>query len=364
MLRAHDIPNAVAICTEESTVPNALTFLVEQLEACQKALTGYLESKRLIFPRFFFVSDPVLLEILGQASNPASIQPHLLSIFDAVAKVEFDAYRADKIVALWSDNGERVPLDADKFVICSGGVELWLGRLLFSMQESIKSILATMAQSLSDPDFEFISGFQKFPGQAGLIGVQLLWTKDAEYAIKRSKIDKHIMKLTNEKTNNLLNELIALTVKDLTRLQRIQFETMVTIHVHQRDIFDELFRTKIRVLTDFEWQKQARFYYDFETDDITVKITDVDFLYQNEYLGVTERLAITPLTDRCYITLAQAIGECLFKISVLGLKSSKIGNFQILEKGTKKLSLELLSTNGCFVRDMWLREKGIWCEFC
>lgn len=70
-------------------------------------------------------------------------------------------------------------------------------------------------------------------------------------------------------------------------------------------------RLKIKHVNDFNWQKQARFYYDSETDDIWVKITDVNFLYQNEYLGVTERLAITPLTDRCYITLAQAIGMSL-----------------------------------------------------
>lgn len=70
--------------------------------------TGYLESKRLIFPRFFFVSDPVLLEILGQASNPASIQPHLLSIFDAVATVDFKEKTTDKIIAFTSANGEKV----------------------------------------------------------------------------------------------------------------------------------------------------------------------------------------------------------------------------------------------------------------
>lgn len=64
--------------------------------------------------------------------------------------------------------------------------------------------------------------------------MQLQWTRDAEIAIKRSKIDRNIMKLTGQQFLNLLNNLIDLTSTDLTKMIRTHYETLITIHVHQK----------------------------------------------------------------------------------------------------------------------------------
>ncbi|XP_014480405.1 PREDICTED: dynein heavy chain 8, axonemal [Dinoponera quadriceps] len=306
MLRAHEKLNAVETCTEDETMSQFLPHLLEQLESCQKSLSGYLETKRAIFPRFCFISDPTLLEILGQAADCHTIQNYLDGFFDNIAKLSFSEKEYEKIQAMHSREDEKIVLE--KEVVCTGGVENWLNTLLTVHQQSVGVEISLGLQSFHTAEFDILSLIENSVFQVGLLALQILWTRGSEIAITTAKRDRTIMKRTNQWFLDLLNSLIEATVKDLTKYARVKYEALITIHVHQRDIFDELCRLRIRSIHDFEWLKQCRFYFDDDTEEVSVRITDVEFVYQNEFLGCTDRLAITPLTDRCYITLAQAVG--------------------------------------------------------
>eukprot|EP01028_Stygiella_incarcerata_P006636 TRINITY_DN270_c0_g1_i1.p1 TRINITY_DN270_c0_g1~~TRINITY_DN270_c0_g1_i1.p1 ORF type:complete len:4523 (-),score=1222.92 TRINITY_DN270_c0_g1_i1:192-13760(-) len=303
MAKANEVRNVVQFCYGNNPM-SSLVFMKDQLELCQKSLSGYLEQKRNCFPRFYFVSDPVLLEILSQASDPRAIQKHMISVFASISGVEFDRREKNKIISIVSPEDEIVPLEDP--VLCKGNVEDWLNVLERAMQSTVKSVVKmSVGESESMKLDEFI---KRFPAQVALLGIQFMWTADCQDALIRSKTERRAMSDAMKKIQNTLSQLTLMASQELPPLDRTKIETLVTIQVHQKDVFEDLMRKRIRDISDFEWQKQARFYWSTDVDNAVISIADIDFRYCYEFMGCKERLVITPLTDRCYISLSQALG--------------------------------------------------------
>lgn len=89
--------------------------------------------------------------------------------------------------------------------------------------------------------------------QIGILGIQFIWTRDAEIALAHARQDKKIMGKVDQKFLDMLNELIDVTTQELTKINRTKFETLITIHLHQRDIFHDLVSI-INVLTTSQLQ--------------------------------------------------------------------------------------------------------------
>lgn len=84
----------------------------------------------------------------------------------------------------------------------------------------------------------FIHSFAR--SQIGLLGLQVIWTTEATEALKNARSDKKIMQATDDHFQEILDMLIEMTTKELTKIERTKFETLITIHLHQRDIFHAL----------------------------------------------------------------------------------------------------------------------------
>ncbi|GKT29750.1 Dynein axonemal heavy chain 6, partial [Aduncisulcus paluster] len=354
MIRVHDTPNALDNGTEPGLLEK-LTKHSKQLERIEKQLREYLEAKRTVFPRFYFLSNDELLDILSQTRNPRAVQPHLRKCFDNLYHLEFGG-KSDDIIGM--DSVEKEHVAFVKNVRIRGTVETWLGTVEKAMRETLRHNLQQTLVDLAACEDDRIEWIKTHKAQLLIAVSQINWTRsvleclDRDAAIdganslntardssarispspmRRSmSIDSHggdhhsdvmsdhgagyqpsALVEFREHWVQSLEDVVALVSSDLSPLLRKSVVALITIEVHARDIIDELIENKIRDKHEFEWTKRLRYVWNEEEQDCFIHQTDAAFRYAYEYLGASSRLVITPLTDRIYMTLTGALHLCL-----------------------------------------------------
>ena len=170
-------PQVIGFCPDQRLLEN-LRESNKLLEQVQKGLSEYLETKRTAFPRFYFLSDDELLEILSQTKDPTAVQPHLRKCFENIAKLTFESDL--KISEMHSSEGEIVQFCEELYP--RGNVEDWLLEVERVMKQSLKEILCDSLDAY--PETERTEWVLQWPGQIVIGGCQAFWTTEVTEALE------------------------------------------------------------------------------------------------------------------------------------------------------------------------------------
>ncbi|KAJ9300682.1 hypothetical protein DTO271G3_1846 [Paecilomyces variotii] len=297
-------------------VQKSLERLAELLNKIQKALGEYLERERVSFPRFYFVGDEDLLEIIGNSNDTLRVAKHFKKMFAGLSGLLMDD--DNNIVGFTSKEGEEVRLKKEVNLVKTPRINDWLTALDNNMKLTLAELLSEAVEQFESiynaaeiDRTAFTDYLANYPAQIVVLASQAVWTDSVQKALENEGTG---LPALYDAEVRVLELLAAIVLGELDQITRKKCEHMITEFVHQRDAISKLIKFNATSPTHYLWLLQMRYVYKNEGDFLQrlhVHMANAKLDYGFEYLGVPERLVRTPLTDRCFLTLTQALCQRL-----------------------------------------------------
>ncbi|XP_034530779.1 cytoplasmic dynein 1 heavy chain 1 [Notolabrus celidotus] len=300
-------------------VQRSLERLADLLGKIQKALGEYLERERSSFPRFYFVGDEDLLEIIGNSKNVAKLQKHFKKMFAGVSSILLNE-DSTVVLGISSREGEEIQYKTPVSITQHPKINEWLTLVEKEMRVTLAKLLAESVTEVTGFNkgtavdlSQYIDWIDRYQAQLVVLSTQIAWSENIESALTviSGGGDMSPMHGVLSNVEATLNVLADTVLMEQPPLRRRKLEHLITELVHQRDVTRTLMKNKIDHPKSFEWLSQMRFYFDPKQTDVlqqlSIQMANAKFNYGFEYLGVQDKLVQTPLTDRCYLTMTQAL---------------------------------------------------------
>ena len=212
-----------------------------------------------------------------------------------------------------SREGERIELK--RAVKHTSKVEEWLTRVQEEMKNTLERRLKEGNTSFPPERQAKKEWILEQPSQIVLTVDMIQWCQQTADAIENMNEDAEALTVWLGQNDDQLKMLTDMVRGNLTDLQRLKLAALITQDVHSKSIIEDLKKDNVNNLADFNWQKQLRYTYEEiesaggAANDTKCVIRQVQAMlyYGFEYMGATTRLIITPLTDKCWITITGAL---------------------------------------------------------
>ena len=292
-----------------------LSTFLDDLLKLRKNLNGFLEKQREKFARFYFLGNEDLLELIGSPSDVGKINKHIKKLFSGVVFLE-KKEGSPSITSVYGEKNEKLrllkPISPSSFS--------HLNEWLFELEKEIKVTLFRLTKEASLSFKEFFHGselldegklvelMEMFPDQVIFLVCKIYFKELVETSVQQRTLD-----VTYSFYETAIQQLSQLISWDTPLLRRLKIEHMIIEFIYCRDVVFDMKQCIDDSLRAFLWSKEQLFHFDEQCADATksllVSQCGTNFVYGFEYLGVTDKLAYTPLLNKCFSAMTTALSE-------------------------------------------------------
>jgi dynein heavy chain, axonemal len=277
-----------------------------QMDTVRKGLDEFLERKRALFPRYYFISDEQLLAMFAGMDCKEPITAHFVpAIYQHIEKIIYKEDTKDTLLGIVSKQGEEFPLKEVPFKLQSEMEDIFK-----LAEEQIKKRIGYLIKTLfiryTDEEISREELILKNNAQVVLAIDFISWVRLAEetYLCADPIGDLYDWIAIQ---HSQIKELKDVLHQQHSALDRFKLMELMCQSLYMREKTENLLSVNVSSTDCYEWERIPKICMAPNNNDLYFKQHTAKLNYCYEFLGNAATSFIEPDTEKVWLSVTQAV---------------------------------------------------------